>query len=176
MHELTRKILLFSPRFNLLAGLALVTLVHTFSAVPVLAAESQGQAVVERVLRFEIEEVLAAVDLAVEGLSVEHPPDVEGGLQQANLNTVQRATDIFAWQDFIALNWPALDGEGAPWVMLAGGVGSAPFLMAIEGVHSIEGRGTVATGRIEQGRVRPGDKVEIVGLKEKLTTVCTSVA
>jgi elongation factor Tu len=50
-----------------------------------------------------------------------------------------------------------------------------PFLMAIEGVHSIEGRGTVATGRIEQGRVRPGHKVEIVGLKDKLTTVCTSV-
>lgn len=50
-----------------------------------------------------------------------------------------------------------------------------PFLMAIEGVHSIEGRGTVATGKIEQGRVRPGDKVEIVGLKDKFTTVCTSV-
>lgn len=50
-----------------------------------------------------------------------------------------------------------------------------PFLMAIEGVHSIEGRGTVATGRIEQGRVRPGDKVDIVGLKDKITTVCTSV-
>jgi elongation factor Tu len=50
-----------------------------------------------------------------------------------------------------------------------------PFLMAIEGVHSIEGRGTVATGRIEQGRVRPGDKVAIVGLRETATTVCTSV-
>ncbi|MHC4400267.1 MAG: elongation factor Tu [Planctomycetota bacterium] len=50
-----------------------------------------------------------------------------------------------------------------------------PFMMAIEGIHSIEGRGTVATGRIEQGRVRPGDKVDIVGLKDKLTTVCTSV-
>jgi elongation factor Tu len=50
-----------------------------------------------------------------------------------------------------------------------------PFLMPIEGVHSIEGRGTVVTGRIEQGRVRPGDKVEIVGLRETLTTVCTSV-
>src|SRR5438132_15600 len=35
-----------------------------------------------------------------------------------------------------------------------------PFLMAIEGVHQIEGRGTVVTGRIEQGRVRIGDKVQ----------------
>jgi elongation factor Tu len=39
-----------------------------------------------------------------------------------------------------------------------------PFLMSIEGVHSIAGRGTVATGKIERGRVRPGDEVEIVGL------------
>ena len=50
-----------------------------------------------------------------------------------------------------------------------------PFLMPIEGVHSIEGRGTVVTGRIEQGHVRAGDKVEIVGLNDTLTTVCTSV-
>ncbi len=50
-----------------------------------------------------------------------------------------------------------------------------PFLMPIEGVHSIEGRGTVATGKIEQGRVRSGDKVEVVGLKETLRTVCISV-
>src|SRR5471032_2135607 len=39
-----------------------------------------------------------------------------------------------------------------------------PFLMAIEGVHSIHGRGTVATGKIEQGTVKVGDKVEILGL------------
>ena len=50
MHELTRKILLFSPRFYLLAGLALVTLVHTFSAVPVLAAESQIMPLADRSL------------------------------------------------------------------------------------------------------------------------------
>ncbi|MFM8436740.1 MAG: elongation factor Tu [Planctomycetia bacterium] len=42
-----------------------------------------------------------------------------------------------------------------------------PFLMAIEDVFSIEGRGTVATGRIERGLVKVGDEVEIIGLKEK---------
>ena len=42
-----------------------------------------------------------------------------------------------------------------------------PFLMAIEDVFSIEGRGTVATGRIERGVVHTGDEIEIVGLKEK---------
>lgn len=50
-----------------------------------------------------------------------------------------------------------------------------PFLMAIEGVHQIEGRGTVATGKIEQGHVRAGDKVEILGLTGTLESVVTSV-
>jgi elongation factor Tu len=50
-----------------------------------------------------------------------------------------------------------------------------PFLMPIEGVHTIEGRGTVATGKIEQGMIRPGQKVEILGLGDVLETVCTSV-
>ncbi len=51
-----------------------------------------------------------------------------------------------------------------------------PFLMAVEDVFSIEGRGTVATGRIEQGIIHTGDDVEIVGLAEKSRkTVCTGV-
>lgn len=51
-----------------------------------------------------------------------------------------------------------------------------PFLLSIEDVHTIEGRGTVATGKIEQGRVRVGDDVQIVGLKDDtLDTVCTGV-
>ena len=50
-----------------------------------------------------------------------------------------------------------------------------PFLMPIEDVHSIIGRGTVVTGKIERGEVRPGDKVEIVGLAQTVETVATSV-
>jgi elongation factor Tu len=50
-----------------------------------------------------------------------------------------------------------------------------PFLMAIEGVHVIEGRGTVATGRVEQGRVAVGQKVEILGLGGVVESVVTSV-
>ncbi len=49
------------------------------------------------------------------------------------------------------------------------------FLMAVEDVFSIEGRGTVATGRIERGVVRTGEKVEIVGLRETTVTTCTGV-
>jgi len=50
-----------------------------------------------------------------------------------------------------------------------------PFLMAIEDVFSIKGRGTVVTGRIERGVVRMGDEVEIIGLRENQKTVCTGV-
>ncbi|TWT96633.1 Elongation factor Tu [Botrimarina colliarenosi] len=51
-----------------------------------------------------------------------------------------------------------------------------PFLMAIEDVFSIEGRGTVATGRIERGTVKVGEEVEIVGLTEvPVKTTCTGV-
>jgi elongation factor Tu len=49
------------------------------------------------------------------------------------------------------------------------------FLMPIEGVHAIEGRGTVATGKIEQGIIAVGQKVEILGLGGILESVCTSV-
>ncbi len=51
-----------------------------------------------------------------------------------------------------------------------------PFLMSIEDVFSITGRGTVATGRIERGRIKVGEAMEIVGLMEKpLATTCTGV-
>jgi len=51
-----------------------------------------------------------------------------------------------------------------------------PFLMSVEDVFSITGRGTVATGRIERGRIKVGEAVEIVGLMEKpLASTCTGV-
>jgi len=50
-----------------------------------------------------------------------------------------------------------------------------PFLMPIEDVFSISGRGTVVTGRVERGVVRVGDEVEVVGLRPTIRTVCTGV-
>ena len=50
-----------------------------------------------------------------------------------------------------------------------------PFLMPIEDVFSISGRGTVVTGRIERGVVKVGDEVEIVGIRETKKTTCTGV-
>ncbi len=50
-----------------------------------------------------------------------------------------------------------------------------PFLMPVEDVFSISGRGTVATGRIERGVVKVGEEIEIVGLRPSRKTVCTGV-
>jgi elongation factor Tu len=50
-----------------------------------------------------------------------------------------------------------------------------PFLMPIEDVFSISGRGTVVTGRIERGIVNVGDEIEIIGIKDTLKTTCTGV-
>jgi elongation factor Tu len=50
-----------------------------------------------------------------------------------------------------------------------------PFLMPIEDVFSISGRGTVVTGRVERGVIKVGEEVEIVGIKDTTTTTCTGV-
>src|SRR5271169_691293 len=50
-----------------------------------------------------------------------------------------------------------------------------PFLMPVEDVFSISGRGTVVTGRIERGIIKVNDEVEIVGLKDTVKTICTGV-
>ena len=50
-----------------------------------------------------------------------------------------------------------------------------PFLMPIEDVFSITGRGTVVTGKVEQGAIRTGDEIEIVGIKDTSKTTCTGV-
>jgi len=50
-----------------------------------------------------------------------------------------------------------------------------PFLLPIEDVFSISGRGTVVTGRIERGKVHVGDKISIVGIKDTVETTCTGV-
>src|SRR5213075_1760823 len=48
-----------------------------------------------------------------------------------------------------------------------------PFLMPVEDVFSISGRGTVVTGRVERGQIKVGEEIEIVGIKPTVKTVCT---
>jgi elongation factor Tu len=85
-----------------------------------------------------------------------------------------------------ALNAPAADHADAKCILeLMDAVDSSvpepvrdldrPFLMPIEDVFSITGRGTVGTGRVERGRIKVGDKVERVGIRETKDTVVTGV-
>jgi elongation factor Tu len=50
-----------------------------------------------------------------------------------------------------------------------------PFMMAVEDVFSIKGRGTVVTGRVDRGIVKVGDPIDIIGLRDTKSTVCTGV-
>merc|ERR1711871_1352383 len=50
-----------------------------------------------------------------------------------------------------------------------------PFLMPVEDVFSISGRGTVVTGRVEQGVIKVGEEIEIVGIRDTTKTTCTGV-
>jgi len=70
--------------------------------------------------------------------------------------------------------WKLLDAIDA-YIPLPKRERDKPFLMPIEDVFSIKGRGTVPTGRVERGVIRPGDEVEIVGLRETKRTVAVSL-
>jgi elongation factor Tu len=61
------------------------------------------------------------------------------------------------------------------WIPEPERVTDLPFLLPIEDVFSIEGRGTVVTGRVERGIIHTGDPVEIIGLKDTVATTCTGV-
>lgn len=76
----------------------------------------------------------------------------------------------------LALFLPALIGANAYAQKPTPTPVDAPFLMAIEDVFYINGRGTVATGKVERGSVKTGDTVEIVGLKPTVTTTVTVTA
>ncbi|KAF9573034.1 translation elongation factor Tu [Mortierella alpina] len=67
------------------------------------------------------------------------------------------------------------DTDPGPYSLTPDRVADRAFLMPIEGVFSIPGLGTVVTGRIEWGSVKPGDEVEIVGIRETVKATCTGV-
>jgi elongation factor Tu len=75
------------------------------------------------------------------------------------------------WEDKVMELMKAVD----EWIPLPPRAVDQPFLMPVEDVFSITGRGTVATGRIETGVVKVGDKVEILGLGEEKETTVTGV-
>ena len=118
------------------------------------------------------EELLELVEIEVRELLSKYDFDGDNAVivQGSALPAYQNPADpdasacISALVDAIDANVPEPDRDE-----------DKPFLMAIEDVFSIEGRGTVATGRIERGVINVGDDVEIIGLKDTHTTTCTGV-
>jgi len=118
------------------------------------------------------EELLELVEMEVRDLlsTYEFPGDdtpiiigsalkaLEGDESEIGMPSVQKLVD--ALDDFIPQPERAVDGA---------------FLMPVEDVFSISGRGTVVTGRIERGVVKVGDEVAIVGIKDTVKTTCTGV-
>ncbi len=98
------------------------------------------------------------------GFDGEHAPVIRGSARQAlegDPAAVQSIIDLMdACDKYIPL--PAREND-------------KPFLLAVEDVLSISGRGTVATGRVERGELRAGDTVEIVGIKPTKSAVVTSM-
>ncbi|MCZ6783210.1 MAG: elongation factor Tu, partial [Proteobacteria bacterium] len=118
------------------------------------------------------EELLELVELEVRELlaAYEFPADEIPIIKGSALKALENPDDDAANQCIDEL-LEALDGSiPQPQRAL-----DKTFLMPIEDVFSITGRGTVVTGRIEQGIVHTGDEVEIVGIKETLKTVVTGV-
>jgi elongation factor Tu len=83
---------------------------------------------------------------------------LEGDTSEIGVPAIDRLVE--ALDTYIPLPERAIDGT---------------FLMPVEDVFSISGRGTVVTGRIERGIVKVGDEIEIVGINDTLKTICTGV-
>ncbi len=83
---------------------------------------------------------------------------LEGDTSDIGMPAIEKL--VAALDEYIPLPERAVDGD---------------FLMPVEDVFSISGRGTVVTGRIERGIIKVGDEIEIVGIKETAKTTCTGV-
>src|SRR6201989_33239 len=117
-------------------------------------------------------ELLALVELEVRELlsSYQFPGDDIPVVRGAALFALEGRDPEQGYDSIIALM-----EAGGGYIPQAERANDRPFLMPIEDVFTISGRGTVVTGRVERGIVKVGDEVEIVGLKPTVKTVCTRV-
>src|SRR6059058_2192460 len=116
------------------------------------------------------EEILELVELEVRELlnEYEFPGDDTPVVRVSALKALEGDRE---WQDRVVELMDAVDSFVPEPVRAV----EKPFLMPIEDVFTIQGRGTVVTGKVEQGIVKVGDEIEIVGLRPTQRTVCTGV-
>jgi len=121
------------------------------------------------------EELLELVEMEIRELlsSYEFPGDTTPIIRGSALQALEStSTDPSApeYESIIAL-MDAVDS----YIPTPERKADLPFLMAVEDVFTITGRGTVATGRVERGRIKMGEEVEIVGIKDTRKTVVTGI-
>jgi len=123
-----------------------------------------------KVDQIDDEELLELVELEVRDLLTEYDfegddiPVVSGSALRALEGDEEQQQNILELMSKVDEYIPEPDRDA-----------DKPFLMPIEDVFSITGRGTVATGRVEQGQVSVGDEVELIGLRDTVTTTVTGV-
>jgi elongation factor Tu len=120
-------------------------------------------------VELEIRELLSSYDFDGDNIPVVSGSAVKAVEQMlANPKTIQGENE---WVDKIYDLMAAVDD----YIPTPEREIDKPFLMAVEDVFSITGRGTVATGRIERGKVKVGENVEIIGIKDTRSTTITGV-
>ena len=126
-----------------------------------------------KVDRVDDEELLELAELEVRELLTEHdfPGDEVPVIRGSALKALECSCGECEWCKAI---WELMEAVDS-YIPLPVRDVDRPFLMPIEDVFTIEGRGTVVTGRVERGTVHMGDKIEIVGLRPTHETVCTGV-
>jgi len=126
-----------------------------------------------KVDRVDDEELLELAELEVRELLTEHdfPGDDVPIIKGSALKAMECGCGECEWCKSILELMEAVDS----YIPLPPREEDRPFLMAIEDVFTIVGRGTVVTGRVDRGVVHMGDPLEIVGLRPTQTTICTGV-
>ncbi len=118
------------------------------------------------------EELLELVELEVRELlsRYEFPGDEVPVIRGSALKALESSGDLTRSDEEAACIWELMDAVDR-YIPTPERATDKPFLMPVEDVFGIKGRGTVATGRIERGIVKTGESVEIVGMKEQTRTV-----
>jgi len=122
------------------------------------------------------EELLELVELEVRELlsKNEFPGDDVPIIRGSALKALESTGDLSRNDPDAAAIWALMDAVDS-YIPTPPRPVDKPFLMPVEDVFSIKGRGTVVTGRIERGIIKVGDEIEIVGIKPTQKTVCTGV-
>ena len=121
------------------------------------------------------EELIELVEMEIRELlnEYEFPGDDTPIIKGSGLNVLEStSTDPSAPEYACVLELMAAVDS---WIPTPERKADLPFLLPVEDVFTITGRGTVATGRVERGQLKTGEEVEIIGLKDSSKTVCTGI-